>query len=472
MQRKAWHYTLRLWGSQSWLPLAFSRRYGNAYLAVTLLCIGSCLFGSDLRLLDAVKRRDHTAVAGLIGSHADVNAAQPDGATPLAWAVHLGERQTAEELLAAGAKVNTPDEYGETPLTLACANGDAALVEKLLKAGADAKAARWDGETTLMIGASAGSADVVKLLIAHGAEVNAAESRKGQTALMWAAAEGHSDVVQVLLDHGADVKAASKSGFTALVFAASKNDAKSVKSLLAKGADPNYALPDGIKALSVAASFKSTAAAAVLVDGGADPNVADKGGNTPLHIAAQSGDLDFLKKLVAKGASLNARTAKAPPFRGGAGGGGFFRPIGEQTPLMMAARANQLAAMRALIAAGADPKLKAQDGSTLLMAAAGSGHVDIVKYAYEFDQDVKAVSDAHATVMHSAVTGTTLNATQPEICEVVQFLADKGAPLDEKDVRGRTPIAVADIQPIDRAVELLTQLIVKSGATPKIPSKR
>ena len=106
------------------------------------------------------------------------------------------------------------------------------------------------------------------------------------------------------------------------------------------------------------------------------------------------------------------------------------------------------------------------------MAAAGSGHVEIVKYAYEFDQDVKAVTNTRATVMHSAVTGTTLNATQPEICQVVQFLADKGAPVDEKDARGRTPIAVADILPIDKAVDLLTQLILKSGATPKIPSKR
>ena len=53
---------------------------------------------------------------------------QPDGATALAWAVHLGERRMAEALLDAGANVNTADEYGETPVTLAAANGDAALV--------------------------------------------------------------------------------------------------------------------------------------------------------------------------------------------------------------------------------------------------------------------------------------------------------------------------------------------------------
>ena len=37
---------------------------------------------------------------------------------------------------------------------------------------------------------------------------------------------------------------------------------------------------------------------------------------------------------------------------------------------------------------------------------------------------------------------------------------------------GRTPIDLADVLPIDKAVELFTDLIVKSGATPKSPSKR
>src|SRR5260370_31978825 len=352
--------------------------------AATFLIAASCLAASDLRLVEAVKRRDPKAVASLIHQQADVNAAQPDGATALGWAAHLGAGETAELLLAAGANVNVADEYGATPLTLACANGDAVLVRKLLKGGAAAKAARWDGETALMIAAGAGSAEAVEELIAHGANVNAVESRKGQTALMWAAAEGHSDVMQVLIARGAGIHAASKSGFTALVFAAIKNDPKSVQTLLAASANPNYALPDGVKVLIVAASHRSTAAAGALVDGGADPNGADRGGNAPLHPPAQVGDPELVKKLLAKEANPNARTAKNDSdASGGFGcGGGFLRIAGEQTPLMVAARANHVGAMRALIAAGADPKLKAQDGSTLLIAAAGSGHVEPVQYAY------------------------------------------------------------------------------------------
>jgi hypothetical protein len=81
-------------------------------------------------------------------------------------------------------------------------------------------------------------------------------------------------------------------------------------------------------------------------------------------------------------------------------------------------------------------------------------------------------TDTGSTLIHASVSGTMANSTQTEICKVIQFIADKGAPLDEKDARGRTAIDVADVLPIDKAVELLTQLIIKSGAKPKSPSKR
>jgi ankyrin repeat protein len=55
---------------------------------------------------------------------------------------------------------------------------------------------------------------------------------------------------------------------------------------------------------------------------------------------------------------------------------------------------------------------------------------------------------------------------------VVQFLADKGADLDPIDVNGRTPLMIADIIPIDNAVDLLTKLIRASGAQPHVASKR
>jgi ankyrin repeat protein len=192
-----------------------------------------------------------------------------------------------------------------------------------------------------------------------------------------------------------------------------------------------------------------------------------------LHSAAQLGDLELVKKLLAKGADTNARNAKTLVMgRGAAGGGPFRPPAGEITPLHVAAKANQLEVMKALLAAGADPKLKGEDGTTLLMQAAGSTNVEVVKLTFVLDPEVKAVTASGGTVIHAAVTGVGVNADQKEICKVIRFLADKGAPLDERNLTGRTPIDIADILPLDQAVDLLTELIIKSGAKPKTPTKR
>jgi ankyrin repeat protein len=445
-------------------------------MMVTLLAVPAMAqrqASKDFRVLEAVKRRDQRALALLIRAKADVNAAQPDGATALAWAVHLGERSMAETLLGAGAKVNVVDEYGETPLTLAAANGDDAIVQRLLKAGANARAARWNGETALMIAASAGDRETVRQLVLHGADVNIAEPRRGQTALMWAAAEGHADVVTALLEIGADPKVVSKSGFNALAFAVAENDAASARLLIAAGLDPNFTLPSGNKLLMMAMAYAHTEAASALLDAGADIRATDRGGNTPLHVAAQAGNLVLVKQLLDKGADPNVRTATSTTQvgRGGGGGGGRVVAGGSLTPLMIAARANQLEVMKALVAAGADPKLRADNGATTLMYAAGA-KVATVKYAYEIDPNVDVVNQSGQTPIHASVGFGGAQRTQDEVVEVIQFLADKGAKLDEVDAAGRTPITIADVGPIDKAVELLTALILKSGNTPKQPSKR
>jgi ankyrin repeat protein len=427
---------------------------------------------NDFRVLEAVKRRDARAVTALIRAKADVNAAQPDGATALAWAIHLGERSMAETLLGAGARVNSVDEYGETPLTLAAANGDTAIVQRLLKAGANARAARWNGETGLMIAAGAGNLETVRQLVLHGADVNVAEPRRGQTALMWAAAEAHADVVGALLEIGADPKAVSKNGFNALAFAVAKNDVASAKRLIAAGLDPNFTLPSGNKLLMMAMAYGHTEAASVLLDAGADIRATDRGGNTPLHIAAQAGNLVLVKQLLEKGADPNVRTARSTTQvgRGGGGGGGRAVTGGSLTPLMIAARANQLEVMKALVAAGADPKIRADNGTTLLMYGAGA-KLATVQYAYEIDPNVDVVNQSGQTPIHASISGG-VQRTQDEVVEVIQFLADKGAKLDELDGAGRTAMTIADVGPIDKAVELLTKLILKSGTTPKQPSKR
>jgi ankyrin repeat protein len=451
----------------------------SGLLALAMTVVGSAASG-DLRLIDAVKHRDPNTAKLLVAQHADVNAAQPDGATALAWAAFIDDRETAEILLSAGAKVNTADQYGETPLTLAAANGDAVLVRELLQAGADPSAAQWNHETALMKAANSGSVEAVQLLIDKGAAVNVAESAKGQTALMWAAAEGHSDVVKALIDHGADIKAASKAGFNALVFSMLKDDVKSMGYELKAGADPNYALPSGSKILAMAAAGQHQAAASILIEGGADYKLADKTGNALIHIASQAGDPELVKELLAKGVDPNLPTAKqgepADTGRGGGGGGGRGRGVpGQMTPLMVATRYGHEDIMRLLTASGANPKLTAQDHTTLLMLAANSGKLPVVKYAYELDPTTaKALNDGGANAVHASVSGggPSTHEAHHEIAEVIEFLWSKGTDVDMKNGQGRTAIEMSDRLPIDQAVDKITELLQKDGRKPIVPTER
>src|SRR2546427_11314977 len=76
----------------------------------------------DLRLVDAAKNRNREAVRSLVQQHVDVNTPQADGATPLAWAGHWDDLETADLLIRGGAKLNAANSHGVTPLSLAFTN--------------------------------------------------------------------------------------------------------------------------------------------------------------------------------------------------------------------------------------------------------------------------------------------------------------------------------------------------------------
>jgi ankyrin repeat protein len=422
---------------------------------------------AEARLADALQNKDAGTARSLLQQHVDVNAAQGDGATPLAWAAHWDDVETADLLIKAGANVNAANEYGFTPLLLACINGSAAMTEKLLKAHAAVNTPNLTGETPLMLASHTGNVDVVKSLLIHGADVNAKEKEKGQTALMWAAAEKHPVIVAMLLEYGADIHARSKGGFTPLLFASRQGDLESARILVGAGVSVNEATTDGMTALLVASAAGHEELAEFLLDKGADPNAADGFGVTALHYAVRKGfpipGVDFgseplpyyqlrpnlvglVKALLAKGANPNARITKArPPALPSRG----VNVVGA-TPFLLAAADNDVIIMKALVEGGADPKIPTKQGNTPLMAAAGLGRpkypleeseqkgvLEASELAAELSPDVNVVNEAGQSALHAAA--------YVGAAPVVQFLADKGAKLDAKDkVIGATPLMVSE----------------------------
>jgi uncharacterized protein len=450
--------------------------------------------GPDVRLVDAVQRRDAETARALLQQHVDVNAAQRDGTTALHWATHWDDVDLVDRLLRAGANPNAVNDLGVPPLSLACTNLSAKTVARLLDGGANPDGALRTGETALMTASRGGGLEIVRLLLARHANVNAVERVRGQTALMWAAAASHPDIVDLLIRNGADVQARSNRGSTPLLFAARAGDLASARALVAGGADVNEAepvipLPAGADAnetpptgnsalLLASASMSATsgfeyaltvkpsgheAVALFLLEKGADLTKTDTIGATPLHAAVQTNKVALVKALLAHGADPNARLTKAPPpLRGDFQA--YNQYVGA-TPLWYAANARypEPEILQALIAAGADTRAVVQDGTTALMAAVGMAQNDarraseaaaleVVKLLVANGVSLNAVNRAGQTALHGAARAGENT--------IVRYLAEHGAALDIKDRQGRTALDIArdPIRPLDSTATLLQSL--------------
>jgi len=464
--------------------------------------------GGSTPLGDAVRRGDHNGVRTLLRNRADVNAPEADGTTALHLAVQVNDLELVTTLLRAGAKVNAVNRYGIQPLTLAATNGSVQAVDALLAAGADANAKTQAGEPVLMTAARTGNVEVVTHLLRRGADANVREPWFGESALMWAASENHAAAVRALAEAGAQVNARSttldspvlefprsggpnsplpRGGWTPLMFAARQGGIDAARALVEAGADLNAAaLPQtdvplkpedlkaneqgvGTTALVFAIINSHFDLAAMLLEKGADPNRTDIAGMAALYAAVDMNSLqwtqgrpapiftdtldaiDLVKRLLEKGADPNARLKRAPLKRHH--DAGTTLNLGEgATPLIRAAKTNDVAAMKALLDAGANPALTMPDRTTALMVAAGLGYgglrgegirivvptpegaVEAVKLLLDHGMDVDAFNNVGNTALHGAVGRGDA---------VVKYLAERGATLTWKNKAGFTPLDLA-----------------------------
>jgi ankyrin repeat protein len=380
-------------------------------LALAVPGLGAAAGGGGFPVAVAAKQGNKEALRALLKQKADVNAAEPDGATALHWAAHWDDTESVDLLLKAGANVNAKNEYEVTPLSLAVENSSLPMVQRLLKSGAHVNEAMATGETPLMTAVRVGNVPVVKALLTAGASVNAQGGGRRQTALMWAVEQHAHEIVQLLLARNADVNLRSdarpeyvtfslgnpqggsltgladqtlesdgsrpglrwikKGGMTALMFAARDGDLDSARLVIDAGAHINDTNPIGSTALMLATRNDRTPVAMLLLDRGADPNV-DEAGHTALHIAVARKNLELVKALIAHRARPNARLTKGEPDPDG---NRQFNQLPEYllgaTPLLLATALNDADMMQALAKAGADISIPMADGTTTVMASMG-----------------------------------------------------------------------------------------------------
>jgi uncharacterized protein len=221
--------------------------------------------------------------------------------------------------------------------------------------------------------------------------------------------------------------------------------------------------------------------ATALLDQGVSVDARDRLGARPLARAARSGHLEMVDLLLQRGAPIDARdlagaTALYVAAERGQnavvqrlldkGADTDLRGRSGTSPLAAAAFAGRSAVVRMLLAHGADARAADDTGKPPIVYAAASGSLDIVRQLLTQDIDVNAHYANDLTLLMWA-SGPDQSVAEAQAVEVVSYLVDAGAHIDDRDDRGYTALMVA----AEGNHAEIAQLLLKHGADQSLRDK-
>jgi ankyrin repeat protein len=219
-----------------------------------------------------------------------------------------------------------------------------------------------------------------------------------------------------------------------------------------------------------------------LLDQSASVDARDRIGARPLSHAARSGHLEMVDLLLARGAPIDARDlngATALYYAAERGQTAVVERLIERgadvnltgrsgvSPVAAAAYAGRDAIVRTLLAHGADGRAPDNTGKPPVVYAAASAQLEIVKQlmtAGKIDLNARYANDLTLLMWAS---GPDQNVPEPQAIEVVSYLLDAGAHIDDRDDRGRTALMIA----AEGGRAATSDLLLARGADPSLKDK-
>lgn len=399
---------------------------------------------------------------------ANINAAQDSNGNTLLHLHMASEKSdlaTLKRLHKYHANINARNKLGETPLHLVIDSGNFETAKFLVEKKADVHAKNNNKSTPLHYITAKTPIESLRLLITHGAKVNAANITKVMP-IHNAAKAGRVDILRVLIqDYSANIKATNDGGFSVLHFSALSPSDATMRFLIEghylradvldkNGEEALFVLPHTKGAfkkftyllskikeinktfyinrqayelrtlLHPAAAFGQLELVEYLIETEhAQYDIANAEGDTPLHLASQFGHFQVVQKLVKiPDAKINVRNKK------------------NITPLHFAAFGSDIEVIHCLLEHKADINAQDIDGAFPWHYAARAGKVDNLQYLVEkaeknADFNINALCKLKQTALHLAALSKSL--------ESVQFLLNKKINFNLLNEYGQNALHVA-----------------------------
>jgi ankyrin repeat protein len=213
-----------------------------------------------------------------------------------------------------------------------------------------------------------------------------------------------------------------------------------LRELLDAGLDPNTKTTGGVTLLMMAAPDAEKVR--ILIAGDADVKARTASGTDTLTIAAAyREDKESVRALLAAGAEVQTSQGIQP----------------RSSPLVFASMTGDLANVKLLLAAGADPA-KAAGGNAPLTAALTFGYADVARVLLAAGASPHITESTGINLLHwAAITN------RPQ---VIPLLVSAGVPVNATDENGFTPLMYAAT--VDFGDSAVLEALLKAGADPRI----
>lgn len=391
---------------------------------------GNLFDGACYALLENV---DNTTIQHILSKKGNgVDKMTHDGRTYMFWAAYRGNLDMMEWLVQRGAKCDIEDAHGNNIINFAANAGqrDTALYDFLLGHGADINSTTRSGANALLlVSSSATDFNILTYFNKKGLSMQSVDAA-GNGIFQYAAKGGNISFLKDLVAKGVATNADNAKGENALFMAArgtrsKQNDKAVFDYLMGLGLEPDMVSTDGSTLLHyLSGKNKDEALYKDLINSGLKADLANKEGTTPLMMAARSNDLAIVSLLASHTKNINLQDKKG------------------QSALTMAVARNEPAVVDFLLSKDADHTVVDTKGNTLAYYLAQSYDP---KKPEPFEEKLASLTKAGVQLQMPQHNGNSLLhvAAKDNNLSLLKRLATFNMDINQKNDEGNTVLHLA-----------------------------